>query len=680
MELLLLAAALVGASGLPGLFFPRGQAAGQWLATLLAVGGCSLGLVATAMGLVHPTANLTLPLWNYLPGARFNVGIDVISAVFLAPIWLVCLLGSVYGMAYWKESEHPRDGRKLRFFYGLLAAALALVVIARDSMVFLFGWELMALSAFFLVTTDDQDAEVRSAGWLYLAATHTATLLLFAMFALLREAAGTNTFELPYSGMLLDCDPALANAIFLLALLGFGLKGGLAPMHIWLPSSHAMAPSHVSAMMSGVIIKMGIYGLFRVTSMFPVPPVWWGALLVALGAISGVFGIAFAIAQQDVKRLLAYSSVENIGVIVMALGLALLGKSRANVDWIMLGMAGATMHVWSHAAFKSMLFLCAGSIIHATKTRRLDWLGGLAKRTPLTALCFGLGCVAACALPPFGAFTSEWLIYLGLYETMGFVSPAGPAEAGAGIPAVVFAAPALALIGAMAVACFVSAFGVIFLGSARTENAAAAHESSPWMTRPMLILMGLGLLLGLFPNFVSPLLEGVAMEWAGEPRGPMMRLPNPDRVFAKLAPLNSIMGVGLAIVATFTVLFAVLRWRLRGRTAPDTVTWGCGYAAPTPRMQYTSSSFGQMLTLLFSAVLRPIRRRPKLDALFPTRVETAATRYSSRTPDSVLDRLIWPLAHRVADAFGWFRRFQRGNVQAYLIYIFVALAALLLWR
>ena len=459
-EQLVLAGAIIAAvSGLPGLFFGRNSLSGQFLTTLLAVLGAAVGLGGVgwywATGESRP---IVLP-WA-IPGAEFDIAMDGLSAIFLVPVFLVSLLGNVYGLGYWKQTEHPQNGRKLRLFYGLLTAGMALVVVARNGILFLFAWEIMALAAFFLVTTEDDKQEVRETGWVYLVATHVATMCLFALFALMRAAGGSFKLAPLAAGTL---TPGIATAIFILAIVGFGVKAGIMPLHVWLPSAHAIAPSHVSALMSGVIIKMGIYGLVRVTSWLPDPPLAWGAILLALGAISGILGVAFAIGQHDLKRLLAYHSIENIGIIVMGLGLALIGRSLDRPEWVILGLSGCLLHVWNHATFKALLFFAAGSVIHAAGTRDIDHLGGLAKTMPRTAFCFLVGAVAICGLPPLNGFVSEFFIYLGSFGT--FVNKTPPSFAVAG-----FGAAALALIGALAVACFVKVYGAVFLGTARLEH------------------------------------------------------------------------------------------------------------------------------------------------------------------------------------------------------------------
>ena len=371
-----------------------------------------MGLCGVVMSLMSATVP-TLRLPWFLPWGQFSVTIDSISILFLVPVFVVPAMGSIYGLGYWKQSEHPSNGHQLGLFYGLLAGSMAVVCIARDAALFLIAWEVMAIAAYFAATVDDDNPEVCRAGWVYLVATHVGTLCLIAMFALWRHATGSFALE-AVEGM----SAGYAGTIFVLALIGFGFKAGFIPLHVWLPGAHANAPSHVSAVMSGVMLKMGIYGIFRMTSLLPSTGWWWGGALLAIGAVTGIAGIAFAIGQNDLKRLLAYSSIENIGIITIGLGLAMFGRSHNRVDLVMLGVGGAMLHMWNHALFKSLLFFNAGAIIHAAHTRDMDQLGGLAKRMPRVMLLFAVGAVSICALPPLNGFVSEWLLYVGLFRTL----------------------------------------------------------------------------------------------------------------------------------------------------------------------------------------------------------------------------------------------------------------------
>ena len=655
-QLVLLGIAIAAVSGVPGLFVSRSSSIGQWLSVLLAMAGSVCGLSGVSLFWTTGDSAPIVRPWA-IPGAEFHVAMDGLSALFLVPIFLVSMLGSVYGLGYWKQAEHLTNGRKLRLFYGLLPAGMALLVIARNSILFMLGWEVMALSAFFLVTTEDHVAEVRATGWLYLVSTKFATVSLFALFALLHAVIGSFTLEPLKDGSLTH---GMATAIFVFTVIGFGLKAGLMPFHVWLPSSHANAPSHVSAIMSGVIIKMGIYGIVRVTSLIPHPPVEWGGILLGLGAISGVLGIAFAIGQHDLKRLLAYSSIENIGIIVMGIGLALLGRSQGRAEWIILGLSGALLHVWNHALFKGLLFLTAGSIIHGVETREIDQLGGLAKRMPRTSICFVIGALAVCGLPALNGFVSEFLIYLGLFDTL-------KSDKGSAFAAAALAAPILAMIGALAVACFVKLFGAVFLGTPRSEHSRHAHESGLSMIGPMSVLAACCFVIGLAPTMVAPVLAKAVSAWAPELSGVESRL-------MVLAPLDWISVMALVLVAALAVTSLLLWIRLRGSVVDKNSTWGCGFVAPTPRIQYTSSSFAEMLVNLFGWALRPRTQRPKVVALFPQRTD-----FQSEVFDPVLDEAVLPTFRFVADKFSWFRVFQQGRIQTYLLYIFGALLALLLW-
>jgi hydrogenase-4 component B len=537
--LVLFAIGLAALSGVPGLFFASRSAGAARVAAGLLVGASITGALGALRALVAPISPTSLP-WKCF-GAALQVHTDGIAAVFLLPVFVVSGAGAIYGLEYWSGAEHPDNARKLRLFYGLLTAALALLLVAHSTILFLFGWEIMALSAFFLVTTEDHEESVREAGLVYLIATRFGTLALFAMFGLLRVMTGQFAFVAPASGS----TPGVASAVFLLAVVGFGFKAGIMPLHMWLPGAHASAPSHVSALMSGVLIKMGIYGLVRITSLFEQPPLWWGMLLLVLGVVSGVLGVVFAIAQHDIKRLLAYHSVENIGIIVIGLGVAMLGRSLGRADLVMLGLAGALLHVWNHSLFKALLFLSAGAVVHATHTREIDELGGLLRAMPRTATFFLVGAVAICGLPPLNGFVSEMLVYLGLLRTA--TSPGNQAWlAGA------LAAPALALIGALALSCF--------LGQPRSAHAEHAHECGPRMLGPMLLLAAPCVLIGLLPALTASTLEAATAAWLPASGSQVVRL-------AQLAPFAAITLLALALLGLVAACWALLSVRVSPGTA-----------------------------------------------------------------------------------------------------------------
>ncbi|MDP3179703.1 MAG: proton-conducting transporter membrane subunit, partial [Spirochaetaceae bacterium] len=543
--------------------------------------------------------------------------------------------------------RHPRNSRRLALFWGLLVAGLALLLIGRTALSFLIGWEVMALSAFFLVSTEDETIEARKAGLIYIVSTHIGTLLLFGAFALWRRETGSFDLVPLVPG---ETGFGAMTLLFLVFLFAFALKAGAMPFHFWLPGAHAAAPSHVSAMLSGVVLKMGIYGILRFLSLVPDPPAFWGWIILALGIASGILGVAFAIAQHDLKRLLAYHSVENVGIILMGAGLASLGRSYGRPELVVLGLAGCLLHVWNHSAFKALLFLGAGSVVTATGTRAIDELGGLAKKMPWTAAFFLIGAVAICGLPPLNGFVSEFLVYAGLFRAIS--------EGGAAASAAI-AAPALAMIGALAVACFVKVYGATFLGSPRGHRPERARESGLAMLAPMALLSAACAFIGLAPALFGPMLESVVAEWSGGGGLPSL---------AALVPLGTLGAGSIALALSVAALFAL--GSIRRRRAA--VTWDCGYARPTSRMQYTASSFASSVVGLFGWALRPRTKAPKIEGAFP-----CASAMASHVDDAVLDRFLLPSFRRAVAKCGALLRFQHGLTQSYILYILVAAALLL---
>src|SRR5713101_5960818 len=435
----LVAIGLAGASGVPGLFFARSSSAGERIAVGMLSSAAALALFAIGHVVISGAAAELSLSWA-VPGGALSIRIDALAAFFLVPIFTISALGAIYGLEYWAQAQQQQNGRRLRLVYGLIVAGLAITTVAANGMLFLAGWEVMTLAAFVAIGTEDHLPGTRAASYLYLVATRVGTLCLFAMFALIYGS--TRSFALVHMDWL---TPGPATAIFVLGLLGFGIKAGVMPLHIWLPSAHAAAPSHVSALMSGVLIKIGIYGLVRTLSLLPTPPVWWAVLLLSLGGVSGVLGVAFAIGQHDIKRLLAYHSIENIGIILLGIGVAVLGRALHRPELVVLGLAGGLLHVWNHGLFKGLLFLSAGAVIHACHTREIDQLGGLLPKMPRTSILFLIGAVAICGLPPLNGFVSELLVYLGLFDA------ARSSQAEVWL-APSLAAAALALIGGLALA------------------------------------------------------------------------------------------------------------------------------------------------------------------------------------------------------------------------------------
>jgi hydrogenase-4 component B len=633
---LLVAATAVAGGILVGRWAPR-----LWLGLTLT--GAAAALAASVMVLAGRGA------WEWRGGAPLlgdplHLRLDGLSAFFLVLLCVAAAAGSVYAHQYWADRTHPQSARAGRIWWSVLLLSIALVLLASHGLYYLVGWEGTTVSAYFLITLDRSRREVRSAGWLYLAVSHASVLALFAFFAVL--AARTGSWDLGPIRERVDLAP-----LFWLVLFGHGIKAGVFPLHIWLPSAHANAPSHVSAILSGVSIKLGIYGLVRFSGWLPMPA-GAGWTVALLGIASAVLGVAFALGQHDLKRLLAYHSVENIGIILIGLGFALIALESGNAAWGGLALAGGLLHVWNHGLFKSLLFLGAGSVLHATGTREMSRLGGLWRAMPWTTGLFGLGAVAICGLPPLNGFVSELLVFLGLFDAAISRAP----STWVAIPAAVL----LGVTGALALACFVKVCGVVFLGAARSAAAAGAHESGWAMRGAMLALAAACVAIGLAPIVFWPALATAVGAW--RPSGASAEPPMP------LYALGWV-HLALTVVAVAAGTWLLQRARRAGwRRAP---TWACGFVAPTPRMQYTAGSFAGILTGWFAFILRPERR-----AQLPVEPFPATASLVEHTPETVLRYLVEPVsavALRVAAAA---RALQRGGVQSYLLYLLLGIAAL----
>jgi len=612
-----------------------------WLAlTLTGAGAAIVASLAVLFGAVD---------WEWrgafrLGGEALHLRLDGLSAIFLALVGVLGAAGAVYAREYWSDAHYPASAPRGRAWWSALLLSMMLVLTLSNGLHFLIAWESFAIAAFFLITLDRGQRAVRSAGWLYLAASHAGTLALFAFFALL--AARTGSWDL---GPMRD--QAALQPLLWLALFGFGVKAGLFPLHVWLPSAHANAPSHVSAIMSGAAIKMGVYGIMRFSGWLPAPAAA-GWVVTGLGAASALLGIAFAFAQGDLKRLLAYCSVENVGIIMVGVGGALLARADGDAAWGRLLLAGALLHVWNHGLFKGLLFLGAGSVLHATGTRQMSRLGGLWRKLPWTAGMFAIGTLAVAGLPPLNGFVSEWMVYLGLFDAV--------TSRGASAWAAIFAALMLGTAGALALASFVKAGATVFLGAARGKRAAEAHESGRTMVGSMLVLAALCVMLGLAPTLVWPALARGVAAW--QPAWPVAPVPQ---------SLQAIGGAQLTL-AVLLVAAGLFAWRrLRGGVARRAMTWDCGYAAPTARMQYTSASFAGIVGGWFRWILRPelALRRPR--GLLPLRAFRL-----ERFPETVLDVVIAPVGGLIMQTASGARRLQHGSLQAYILYVVAGLVAL----
>jgi formate hydrogenlyase subunit 3/multisubunit Na+/H+ antiporter MnhD subunit len=626
-----------------------------------AVVGCLLGLPPTLHVLLGgPAQSLQLD-WDGSHGP-FRVELDGLSAFFLLPVLGLSALAAVYGGAYLFAARHHKSLGWPWFFFNVFVGGMVLVLVARTALLFLVAWEVMSLAAYCLVTFEHEQHEVRQAGWVYLIATHLGVVFVFIAFLLLGRHAGGLDFQ-AWAAM-----PALgalsSGVIFLLAVVGFGAKAGFVPFHVWLPEAHPAAPSHVSALMSGVMIKMGLYGILRTLTFLGPPAAWWGLVLAGLGLVTALVGIALALQQRDVKRVLAYSSIENMGLVALALGVGLWGAATGRPALALLGMSGGLLHVWNHALIKGAMFLAAGSVLHGTGTRDMEKLGGLMKSMPWTGGVMVVGAVAIAALPPMNGFVSKWLMYLSLMQ-VGMES----AESSA-LPALL-AVGMLALVGALAAIALVRLVGIALLGAPRTQAAEHAHESSPWMIGPMLMLVALCALAAVAPQMAAGWLAGPVGQLLGDSAAQASSAGEPiDVPLRALGAFNVCTWIALAAVA------AALVWLTR-REGPVArgPTWGCGYARPTSRMQYTGRSFAEMIAeRVLPRPLRPRTSRRAPQGLFP-----APGEFGSETPDPVSGNVYEPFFRRWADRCSRLRILQQGKVNVYLFYIMLMVVLALSW-
>jgi hydrogenase-4 component B len=630
-------------------------------------GASRVGVVTTLTGALLAILSAGTMLWTgnesslrlpwQVPFGSFYIAIDPLSAFFVITISLICALAAIYGTAYLKPYAGKKNLGAAWCFFNLLFASMLLVVVARNGVLFLIAWEAMSLTSFFLVMFEHEKVEVREAGWIYLIAAHVGQACLMFMFILL---SGQNS-SLDFDKFTTPMGAAAAGTLFILATAGFGAKAGFLPMHVWLPDAHPAAPSHVSAVMSGVMIKTGIYGLVRIISLLGMPAQWWGWTLLIIGAVSGIMGVLFALAQHDIKRLLAYHSVENIGIIGMGLGLWLLGMSMNNPVLACLGLMGGLLHVLNHALFKSLLFFGAGSVVHATGTRNMDLMGGLQKKMPATAMTFAIGAAAICGLPPLNGFVSEFLIYLGAFGVVAKAGVLGSAAAGG-----LIALAALGLIGGLAAACFAKVFGIVFLGEPRSIEMAEAHEAPRPMLFAIIVPAGLCIFLGLAGSLAIKLVTPVA----GQLLGISQVAETSAMAFALFWKISLAGGVLIALAG---ILWGFRSMLLKRRVNTKSPTWDCGYLAANSRMQYTASSFAWPVVSMFRWMVRP-----KLHARIRNEYFLHYAELSTHTDDVFRQGLFAPIFKWAGELAQRIHGLQEGRNQLYVLYIAITILILLL--
>jgi len=656
----LVVAAIVAwlAIGALGLVRPRSI---RYVGRLLFPAGAAVALALAALAvraIGEPAQTIILPLG--LPGLPFHLRLDALSAFFLLLLGAAAAGISMFSAGYFRASEGIAPGL-VCLQYHVFLSAMALVIVADDAYAFMVAWETMALASYFLVTTDHRIPEIRRAGFLYLLIAHVGAIAILLCFGVLQGGTGDYTFGSMRSVVL---PGGWASIAFLLALFGFGAKAGLLPLHVWLPEAHPAAPSPVSALMSGVMLKTAIYGLLRVAfDLLNGHLWWWGALALVLGLATALYGVIFAAAQTDMKRLLAYSSIENIGIIVAGVGLTILFKAYAKPLFAAITLSATLYHALNHAFFKSLLFLATGSVLHATKERSLGRLGGLIHRMPWVAWLALVGTLAMAGLPPLNGFVSEWLLLQAFLFTpslpQSFVNMLVP-----------LAAAALVLAVALAAYVMVKFYGVVFLGRPREPNLAYAHDAGRY-ERVALVWFALGcIVLGLFPVNVIALLDHINEMLLGSTVG---RIGSSWWLFAPInadrssySPIIVLAGVVAVVLLTIQIVHRQYHGRLRKGPA-----WDCGFPLQTPRMQDTAEGFGQPIRQVFEAFFRVERTLPSPFDESPN--------YKVTIDDRLWHWLYLPIAQATDAVARLSGRIQQGRISVYLIYSFLTLLALLMF-
>ena len=590
-----------------------------------------------------------------------NFVVDTLSAFFILIISLMSLLGIIYAIGY----TEPYQNKKMNLnshclFLMLLIASMLGVVIVQNSLFFLVVWEIMSLSSFFLVIFEGNKKNVLNAGLKYMVYMHISVIFIIAAFALLNIESGSFNFN-DFSAVL-SKNSQITNIIFVLALIGFGTKAGLVPLHNWLPDAHPAAPTHISGIMSGIMIKTGIYGILRMIYLIGVPSKLIAYTVLSIAIISALWGVLYAITQHDIKRLLAYHSLENIGIIGIGIGIGLLGLVFENQIMAILGFTGGILHVLNHSIFKMLLFFAAGSVYKKANTRDIELLGGLIKKMPYTGLLFIIGSVAICGLPPFNGFISEFLIYAGMLFGI---------QEGNNIAVfmtLIISLAALALVGTMAILCFTKVTGIMFLGTPRSEQAQKVDSDvENTMLIPMSILAFFTFIIGFFPQYaIVPVLAPVTM---------LLKEKSLPTVFNSVVELMSTISLLFFILLVFLIFMIIVRNLINNQNRQHT-TWGCGYNRANPRMQYTASSYADLFVSTLKPMFKRISHIKKPKDLFPKEAY-----YKVEIEDIEEAYIVKPLIKLDEKLLSKFERIQNGNMQQYilfgLIFLIVAIVGLI---
>ncbi len=651
MDTFFIALLLIGIGGLQALATFRDFHLMKAIAVTTIIGGCGLGAYDAVTRLFqHAEPVICNQTWLHL--FTFSLEIDPISAFFLIPIFFISAVAALYSFQYMHDSNRSIATGSNYFFYSLLIISMALVVCAGNLVTFAISWELMSITSFFLVIYDVHKKSTRDAGYIYFIFTQAGALFIFAGFGFIYSHTGSFSFEaiasIPDSAKLLA---------FILILIGCGSKAGIMPFHVWLPYAHPAAPSHISAVMSGVMIKTGIYGIVRFYLLLEPTSVLFGQIIITLGIISGLLGVVYALGKHDIKRLLAYHSVENIGIILLGLGIGMLGAATGNRNMAAFGFAGGLLHVFNHSLFKSLLFMGAGTVIQQTGTATIDQLGGLLKRMPVSGRTFLIGSISISGLPPFNGFISEFLIYYGAFQ--------GLQLRGASFLFSTLTIISLAVIGGLAAACFTKVFGIIFLGEPRSNLAAGASESGFFIIFPQMLVAALCLTVGIWPHYF------VQAAFLATRTIPLVS----DYTATSFMPImTNIAHTGTLFLLLFIIITVFRRLLYIGKEVTSSGTWGCGFTRPTVRMQYTGTSYADTMIDFFRPFIRVKKKYSGIHKIFPGK-----TTYSSHVLDTSEIGLRFFLVKPILSLLGKLRWIQHGNIQLYIGYIVLTIIVMLIF-
>ncbi|MBF0378294.1 MAG: hydrogenase [Desulfamplus sp.] len=712
MNLFFLSLFTIFAGGVFPIFLKRNFSSMKLLAVTAIAVGSTIGFADAVLKIVSENiavyslssshfypSSINLLSLNSIKSLNLSFQIDTLSAFFLVIIFSIALMASIYSFHYMDKSEKALAIAVNYLFFSLLIISMALVVTASNMITFMLSWEMMSLTSFFLVIYNYKSNDNRRAGYLYFVFSHVGAMFILSAFGLLY--AFTGDFNLiPMVSKTADLTSSLASTsleltnssicslaslsnnqkilIFILAFIGFGSKAGVFPFHVWLPHAHPAAPSHISALMSGVMIKMGIYGIIRIylllhssldnltelsiNSQLAANHHLIGSIVILAGVISGILGVIYALGQHDIKRLLAYHSVENIGIILIGIGIGMVGISSNNPLMAALGFTGGLLHVLNHAIFKSLLFMGAGMVLHKTGSRSIDALGGLLKNMKITGSTFLIGSLAISGLPPFNGFVSEFFIYMGAFQ--GIFSGKMTFAIGK-FNTETLAIISLAIIGGLALACFTKVVGVVFQGEPRTHAAENVNEKGIFMLLPMIILAGFCIAIGIFPE-IPVLMTVKALNSIPMLEISKKALSSNSEVMADIA--GKISGAALLFIAITLFIIMIRNGLYKNKAVTRSTTWGCGFTKPTVKMQYTGTSYAASIVDFFKpfAPLHedqlPVKGRMAGKSHYYSRINDIAELYM----DSVT---LKPVVF-LFDKLHWI---QNGEIHLYIGYILLAI-------